>query len=183
MYSHATCIIDCSEIFLERPSSLLARAQTYSQYKHHNTVKILMAISPTGAIIFLSKCWGGRVSDKYLTANCGFYNYLIPGDLVLAGRGFNIADDLALHGASLALPSFTKGKDQLSQNEVEVSRSLSRVRIHVERAIGRLKHFKRLQLRLPVSMIKTSKDTHFSTIDKILIVCAALCNLNPPLVQ
>ena len=183
MYSHATCIIDCSEIFLERPSSLLARAQTYSQYKHHNTVKFLMAISPTGAIIFLSKCWGGRVSDKYLTANCGFYKYLIPGDLVLADRGFNIADDLALHGASLALPSFTKGKDQLSQNEVEVSRSLSRVRIHVERAIGRLKHFKLLQLRLPISMIKTSKDTHFSTIDKILIVCAALCNLNPPLVQ
>ena len=99
-------------------------------------------------------CWGGRVSDKYLTANCGFYNYLIPGGLVLADRGFNIVDDLALHGASLALPSFTKGKDKLFQNEVDVSRSLSRVQIHVERAIGRLKHFKRLQLRLPISMIR-----------------------------
>ena len=83
-----------------------------------------MAISPTGAINFLSKCWGGRV---LFDSQCGFYNYLIPGDLVLADRGFNIADDLALHGASLALPSFTKGKDQLSQNEVEVSRSLSPV--------------------------------------------------------
>ena len=142
-----------------------------------------MAISPTGAIIFLSKCWGGRVSNKYLTANSDFYNYLILGDLVLADRGFNIADDLALHGASLALPSFTKGKDQLSQNEVEVSRSLSRVRIHVDRAIGKLKHFKLLQLRQPISMIKTSKDMHFSTIDKILIACATLCNLNPFLVQ
>ena len=81
MYSHATCIIDCSEIFLERPSSLLARAQTYSQYKHHNTVKFLIAISPTGAIIFLSKCWGGRVSDKYLTANCGFYKTTLSQEI------------------------------------------------------------------------------------------------------
>ena len=169
MYSHATCIIDCSEIFLEQPSSLLARAQTFSQYKHHNTVKFLMAISPIGAIIFLSKCWGGPVSDKYLTANCGFYNYLITGDLVLADRGFNIADDL-FAWASLALPSFTKGKDQLSLNEVEVSRSLSRVRIHVERAIGRLKHFKLLQLRLPISMIiKHLRIRIFQQLTKFLL--------------
>ena len=54
-YSRTTCIIiNCSEIFLERPASLLGRAQTYSQYKHHNTVKFLVAISPTGAISFLS---------------------------------------------------------------------------------------------------------------------------------
>ena len=36
-----TCavIIDCFEIFIERPSNVLARAQTFSSYKHHNTVK------------------------------------------------------------------------------------------------------------------------------------------------
>ena len=68
-YMRTTCIIDCSEIFIERPSSLSARAETYSNYKSHNTVKFLIAISPTGAIIFVSKCWGGRVSDKHLTAN------------------------------------------------------------------------------------------------------------------
>jgi len=32
-------IIDCFEIFLERPLSTLVRAQTFSSYKHHNTVK------------------------------------------------------------------------------------------------------------------------------------------------
>jgi hypothetical protein len=68
-YRHATCIIDCSEVFIERPTSLTARAQTYSNYKSHNTVKFLVAISPTGAIIYISKCWGGRVSDKHLTRN------------------------------------------------------------------------------------------------------------------
>ena len=51
IYSRTTCIIDCSEVFIQRPTSLTARAQTYSNYKSHNTVKFLIAISPTGAII------------------------------------------------------------------------------------------------------------------------------------
>ena len=32
-YTHTTCIIDCSEIFIEWPLSLSARAETYSNYK------------------------------------------------------------------------------------------------------------------------------------------------------
>ena len=32
------CVIDCTEIFIDRPSALKARAQTYSNYKRHNTV-------------------------------------------------------------------------------------------------------------------------------------------------
>jgi len=44
MYSHTTCIIDCSEIFIQRPTALSARAKTYSNYKHHNTVRFLIAI-------------------------------------------------------------------------------------------------------------------------------------------
>ena len=68
-YRHATCIIDCSEVFIECPTSLVARAQTYSNYKSHNTVKFFVAISPTGAIMYTSKRWGGRVSNKHLTRN------------------------------------------------------------------------------------------------------------------
>ena len=30
-------IVDCFEVFIDRPPALLARAQTYSSYKHHNT--------------------------------------------------------------------------------------------------------------------------------------------------
>ena len=88
---------------------------------------------------------GWSRSDRHLTVHSGFLDKLLHGDLVLADRGFDIADDLALVGASLAMPSFTRGKSQLSQREVETSRALSRVRIHVERAIGRMKNFKILQ--------------------------------------
>ena len=182
-YSRATCIIDCSEIFIQRPTSLTARSQTYSNYKSHNTVKFLIAISPTGAIIFVSKCWGGRASDKHITAHSGFLRRLMHGDLVLADRGFDIAEALACYGATLAIPPFTKGKPQLSSREVETARELSSVRIHVERAIGRLKKYKLLQATLPISLIKNPRDQGHCLIDKILFVCSALCNLQPPLVS
>ena len=67
-----TVIIDCFEVFIDRPSNLLARAQTFSSYKHHNTIKVLIGISPQGTITFITEAWGGRTSDKFLTENCGF---------------------------------------------------------------------------------------------------------------
>ena len=39
LYPRCRCIIDCSEIYIETPTSFDARAQTYSNYKKHNTVK------------------------------------------------------------------------------------------------------------------------------------------------
>ena len=50
-------IIDCFEIFVDRPSALLARVQTYSSYKHHNTAKYLIGITPHGIVSFISNGW------------------------------------------------------------------------------------------------------------------------------
>lgn len=81
---YCALIIDCFEIFTERPSNLLARAQTYSSYKHHNTAKYLIGITPQGTVCYILCGWGGRVSDKHLTENCGLMNYSLPGDTILA---------------------------------------------------------------------------------------------------
>ncbi|KAK0152573.1 Ladderlectin [Merluccius polli] len=118
-FKRCRCIIDCTEIFIARPSSLTARAQAWSNYKHNNTIKYLIAITPAGAISFLSPGWGGRVSDKQIT-----------NESVLADRGFLTRDELAAYGATLRIPHFTKGKKQLSAQEVDTARQLSRVRIH-----------------------------------------------------
>lgn len=82
-------IIDCFEIFIERPSNLKARAQTWSSYKHHNTAKYLIGISPQGSVSYISQGYGGRASDKFITNNCGFLDKLEYGDVVLADRGSN----------------------------------------------------------------------------------------------
>lgn len=83
-------IIDCFEVFINKPANLHARPTTWSQYKHHNTVKFLIGITPQVVIAFISKAGGGRVSDKHLTESCRLLSNLLPGDYVLAGRGFNI---------------------------------------------------------------------------------------------
>jgi len=98
---------------------MTARAQTWSNYKHHNTVKYLVGITPQGTISFISNGWGGRVSDKHLTANSKFISKLIHEDLVLADRGFEIQDLVAIAGAEVQYPAFTRGKGQLSATEIE----------------------------------------------------------------
>eukprot|EP00795_Rhopilema_esculentum_P011717 gene11717-85_t len=65
------------------------------------------------------KTFGGRVSDKVITQRSGFLDLLEYNDHVLADRGFLVADDVANHNATLVIPAFTKGKDQLSQQDVK----------------------------------------------------------------
>lgn len=123
----------------------------------------------------MSKAFGGRTSDKTQTQQSGILNLLEPGDLVLADRGFLIEDDLAAVGASLAIPAFTKGRKQLSMKDVDTTRQLARVRIHVERVMERIKNFNILSTILPISILIHS--------DNIVLICAALSNLQPRLVN
>ena len=117
-------IIDCTEIFIERPFGLKARAVTYSNYKKHNAVKYLIGITPTGSISFLSQGWGGRVTDDHLTRSSGFFTKLIPGDVVMADRGFRVEEYFAMQQCRLMVPDFTRGKKQLTAAEIESSRSM-----------------------------------------------------------
>ena len=170
-------IIDCFEVFIERPSNLLARASTWSSYKHHNTVKFLIGITPQGTVSFLSEAWGGRASDKYITENSGFLNKLLPGDIVLADRGFNIEESVGLMCAELKIPAFTKGKAQLSPMEVETTRKIAHVRIHVERVIGLVRNkYTILQGPLPLDFL-CSEGNDIPVVDKIATVCCALVNM------
>ena len=62
-YPNTRCIIDATEIFIQQPSSPTAQQLTYSTYKNHNTLKALIGITPSGAISFISKLYGGCISD------------------------------------------------------------------------------------------------------------------------
>ena len=182
-----TVIIDCFEVFTEKPTNLLARAETFSSYKHHNTIKMLIGITPQGSISFVSEAWGGRTSVKFLTENCGSLDKLLPGDMVMADRGFTVSESFGLKQAELVIPAFTKGKAQLDTVDVEKTRGIASVRIHVERVIGLLRNkYKILEGTLTTDFLRGSvngpPDSKVPIIDRILRVCSALVNLCPPIV-
>lgn len=116
--------------------------------------------------------------------NSGILSLFENGDVVLADRGFNVADDLALHGATLEIPAFKRGTKQLSLQEIEESKRLSKVRIHVERVIGLMKNkYTILQGKLPITILTHNDDfDDYAFIDRMIVVCAALCNLSPSVV-
>ena len=50
------------------------------------------------------------MSDVYPTENCGILEKLLPGDMILADRGFTIQEAAGLFCAEVKIPPFTKGK-------------------------------------------------------------------------
>ena len=78
-----------------------------------------IGMCPQGVTTFVSCAWGVRVSDKHLTVNSGFVTKLLPWDVVLADRGFDIKEDVAGMQASLKIPAFKHRYMHLSPQEVD----------------------------------------------------------------
>ena len=77
----------------------------------------------------------------------------------MADRGFTCQDHIGMYIAEIKMPPFTKGKKQLEKVDVDWSRELSLVRIHVERVIGVLNQkYTVLQSILPVQFCDGSND-------------------------
>ena len=113
-----------------------------------------------------------------MTENCGILKNLLPNDIVLADRGFDVQESATLYYAQVKIPAFTCGKKQLSAFEVEDTRQIASVRIHVERVIGLVRRkYKILQSILPTDYLANKDDNGITVIDKIALVCCALCNV------
>ena len=168
-------IIDCTEVYTETPTALDVAAALWSEYKHHHTLKFLVAITPRGAVSWISPVYGGRASDIHIVRDRGFLDNIERYDIVMADRGFKIREDLLAISANLAIPPSSAATMQMRAKDVKETSQIANVRIHVERAIRRIKVFRILKQEMPVSLIPLA--------DNILSVCAALCNLLEPLVM
>lgn len=173
-YDNVVGIIDCTEGVIEKPSIAKAQSQTYSTYKSRNTWKKLICITPAGTISFISKSYGGAASDRFITENCGLLDKLNEGDNIMADKGFNISDLLICKQSKLIIPPFLREKGKFSQRNCTITSNIAKARIHVERAIARIKDFRLLQGAFPLTL----KDQ----LDNIFIICSAITNLAPALV-
>ena len=89
-FRNCCVIIDCIEVFIERPTDLMARAQVWSNYKSHSMIKFLIGITPQGTVSFVSNCAWGRMSDKEITEQSGLMTHLLPGNLRICIMLFDI---------------------------------------------------------------------------------------------
>lgn len=81
------------------------------------------------------------------------------------------------------MPAFTRGKPQLSAWEVERTRKLANVRIHVERVIGVLRQkYAILSSTIPTDMLVVRNGNEIPQLDKTVAVCSALTNLSKSVV-
>lgn len=164
----STVIIDCTEVKIDQPKNPVSQQLTYSTYKSSNTLKVLIGISCTGGITFISDAYGGSISDRCLFEKCGLTDLLEKNDIVLADRGFQIQDILAPNDVTLNVPEFMKRKaDQLEPEQLSRSKKTSSKRIHIERVIGLAKTYKILKF-LSSNLVPLGS--------RIIFVCFMLAN-------
>ena len=156
-YPSTRVIIDCTDVRCQMPSSLLLNSELLSSYNNHTTLKALVGISPKGSITFIGQLYAGSISDKEMV-----------------DKGFTIEDVLPL-GVSLNIPPFLGMSDQMSAEDVIKTQGIASLRIHVERAINKIKNFLIFEGVIPLSQ--------FGIVNQMWCVCAMLCNFQDPIIS
>ena len=174
-YGSTRVIIDCTEVRCEMPSSLHLNGELFSSYKHHTTLKGLIGITPGGAISFISQLYTGSISDREIVIRSGLLELPFDeSDSVMADKGFTIEDLLPL-GVYLNIPPFLGKSPQIPADQVVLTQKIASLRIHVERAINKIKNFHIWDGVLPLNL--------FGLANQIWSICAFLCNAQPSIIS
>ena len=172
-FRNIRCVIDCTEFSCESPLNYAHQGNLYSSYKHHTTLKALIAVAPNGAACFISDMYEGSIDDVEITKKSGFLDYIQPGDLILGDRGFTIQELLHRKQAQIKIPAFLGKRDKLTRGEEMDTRRIAKARIHIERFNGRLKKFQLINKTIPLSLIPIASQ--------LIYVASCLVNFQQPL--
>lgn len=174
-YPSTRVIVDCTEVRCQMPSSLRLNSELFSSYKNHPTLKCLVGITPGGAFSFVSQLYTGHISDREIVLRSGFLDMSFDnGDSVMADKGFTI-QDLLPPGVFLNMPPFLGSQQQMSPEDVLKTQTIASLRVHVERAINKIKNFHIWDSIIPLNL--------FGIVNQMWTVCAFLCNLQKPIIS
>lgn len=175
-YSNCTVIIDSTEFLVEQPPTIEQRCQFYSNYKKGYRIKVVIGCTPSELVSFKSKCFGDRSSDSQISVSSGLQEMLEPGDIVLADKGFpqikSIIDKKGI-GTLLVMPLFLHN-EEFEDEEIAITYSIARVRIHIERIMQRTRVF-RITDKVTIENLPYCDD--------IIHMCCVLVNLQPPIIK
>ena len=148
----ARVIIDCTKSFCEKPSSLAIQSRLFSYCTHHITYNSLAGIFTFVAVTFVSKLYDSFTSDIKIVKRCGILIEDSGVRMMTFGRYRIYNEKTVGAGFTLNISSFLAWKDQLSQEEVTESQTIAAMRIHVQRATQRIKYFRQIRHKIPLTM-------------------------------
>ena len=172
-FSQLHSIAYAIEIFLQTPKNQAAQQITWSNYKHHNTAKVLITISPNGLIVFAFEAYGGSISDKKLTIYSCYLNLVEIYSEIMVDKGFNIKEECAARFIDVHVPPGNCGQSQMLPKDIKKTNDIAKSHILVEQVIRRFKTFNLIAKELPISLV--------NNLDDIIVICAALTNLQSPI--
>ena len=114
------------------------------------------------------------VSDVDLVQQCGLLSLLESGDSVMADKGFDIQHLFSGLGVRLNIPPKRQGDRQFTPDDIMKTKKIAAVRIHVERAINRMKQYALVGGVIP--------NTLWDNADQLIFVAGYLTGFEPGLV-
>nr|XP_037283554.1 uncharacterized protein LOC119176397 isoform X1 [Rhipicephalus microplus] len=174
-YKEVRVVLDCTEVAVEKSHCASCRILTYSHYKGTHTAKLLVGVSPAGLITFVSCGFGGRTSDRTCVEKSGVLEKLDSfEDDVMVDKGFNLGSLCENLGLGVVQPPFLCGQLQFTAKDSEKTLKIARARVHVVRALQRMKVFKVLKEPVPWEVV--------GALDEILVI-GGIVNLSSPILS
>ncbi|KAE8743715.1 hypothetical protein FOCC_FOCC009666 [Frankliniella occidentalis] len=167
-YKNLRMIVDCAEFVIERSSNMQQQGNTFSNYKHRNTAKVLVATSCHGGVSYVSGAYEGRITDQEIVMQCGFLDILEKGDAIMADRGFLLEEEMAKRGVKLIKPPNMTRKQKNNErrkrftaSEEVQTKSIAGVRIYVEHVIGKVRNYQILDNKVELLYLPLLPDMIF----------------------
>lgn len=137
----------------------------------------MLSITPGGLISHTSKAYSGKASDKFIFNKENLIDKFDPyNDAIMMDKGTLIEDELLERGLQMVRPSFFRSElGQFEEAEQICNTKIARLRVHVERAIQRIKIFAILTDRMEWNVLPQ--------VDNIIYLCAAMANLSNPILS
>ncbi|XP_040068641.1 uncharacterized protein LOC120841741 [Ixodes scapularis] len=167
-------VLDCTKIPFQKPKNMESQLLTSSSLQGTHTAKVLVCKTPGGLISYVSPANCVRSSDTLIMKESGHLEICLPFiDSVMVYKGILIDELCCEHKVNLIRQPFACKKEQLSLHDAKSNQNIAAARVHVLRAIHRMKLFRILRDNFSADLLPQ--------IDVIVGIIAGLRNLSKPL--
>lgn len=169
-FSNVCLLLGTFEIEIQKPKISEYRAQTRSEHKNTNTIKYLLGSTPDGYISYISKGFGGRISDKNLVEKSDFLDWVPSGTVIMTDRAFKDIKALLMgKGVKVLLSQSVHTSSKPATKKSVQIKTFKNLSVHLERVLKSVREFKFLN--------SVVSHKHIGYLNDIVLISCGLVNL------